>query len=210
MAALAQLSTHLGMPWAAVIWVVVAYFAGALPVGLVVGRLAGVDLRTQGSGNVGATNATRTLGPKLGVLVLLLDVAKAAVPTLLASRALSGVDCADAWSAGVAFAAVCGHVFPVFTRFRGGKGVACALGAFAALQPLFALGGLALYATGLLLTRTSGVGSLMAVTGIAVFGWLAGLPLPDAVLATAIAALVWLRHRDNLRRLRRDDGPKSA
>ena len=116
-----------------VTWVLAAYAIAAIPVGVVLGRLKGVDIRDVGSGNIGATNAARALGPRLGMLVLFLDVGKAALPVVLARQTFALGTGNDEGLALVAFAAVLGHIFPICLGFRGGKGVATYIGVAAAL-----------------------------------------------------------------------------
>jgi len=184
-------------------WWVVAYLMGAIPVGVVLARVKGIDLRTVGSGNIGATNAARALGTKLGLAVFALDVLKAAAPVWLASApwALGQLDDPSWPVAGVAFLAVVGHIYPVYLGFRGGKGVACGLGIFVALDPPVALGAMVMYAQGLILTRTSAVGSLTAVSSICVCMLIADKPAAYVSAALASAALIWLRHVDNIKGL---------
>src|SRR5258706_8084866 len=110
---------------------VASYLAGSIPTGVLLGRLRGIDPRAHGSGNIGATNVARTLGKGLGVLTLVIDCAKGAGPVLV-TRAL---DLPAEWVAAAGGAAVLGHVFPVWLRFKGGKGVATALGVFLSLAP---------------------------------------------------------------------------
>lgn len=182
-------------------WVIVAYFVAAIPVGVVVGRLRGIDIRAVGSGNIGATNATRALGPRLGMVVLVLDVAKAALPVVLARQPFALGPHDEVGLAAVAMAAVVGHIFPVYLGFRGGKGVACALGVFVAIDPAVALGALLLYVQTLLLTRTSAIGSLTAVSGMTITLVIADAPWPQQLLSLGIAVLIWLRHTSNVRGL---------
>lgn len=184
-----------------VAWVVAAYLFAAIPVGLLAGWAKGIDIRTIGSGNIGATNATRALGPRLGMGVLLLDVGKAALPVVVARQSFALGPDDPIGLAAVGIAAVLGHIFPIYLRFRGGKGVACALGVFLAIDPPVALGALLMYLHGLLLTRTSAVGSLTAVTSMAIAVVIAGRPLPYQALTLAIAGVIWLRHIDNVRGL---------
>ena len=181
------------------VWVGVAYFVAAIPTGVLIARLRGVDLRKLGSGNIGATNAGRVLGAKLGVLVLVLDTIKAATPIWLASSSWALGDAAHVGLACVGLAAVVGHIFPVYLRFRGGKGVACALGVFLALDPPVALAAVLMYGQGVWLTRISAVGSLTAVTSITVCLWIADRPWPYQVLALATAVIIWVRHISNIR-----------
>src|SRR5688572_8682001 len=102
-----------------VTWVIVAYLVAAIPVGVVLGRLRGVDIRAVGSGNIGATNAARALGARLGLVVLVLDAAKAALPVVLARDPMALGPHDHAGIAAVAMAAVLGHIFPVYLGFRG-------------------------------------------------------------------------------------------
>ncbi len=121
-----------------------AYLSGSVPYGVVLTRLvAGVDVRQVGSGNIGATNAARAGGKKLGVVVLSLDVLKAVVPILVARGAAGRGAPRGGWVTAVAVAAFVGHVFPVWLRFQGGKGVATGLGIFLVLAPWAALAGVA-------------------------------------------------------------------
>lgn len=184
-------------------WIVFAYFLGGIPMGVLVARVKGIDLRRVGSGNIGATNATRALGAKLGLCVFGLDALKAALPVFLAGRgwALGTHPDAEPWLAGVAFAAVMGHIFPLYLRFRGGKGVACALGVFLSLDPAVALAALVMYVQGLWLTRTSAVGSLTAVSAIAMSLLLGDRPESQQALGVVVAAVIWWRHASNIRQL---------
>jgi len=184
-----------------VTWVLVAYFVAAIPVGVMLGRLRGVDIRDVGSGNIGATNAARALGPRLGMLVLVLDVGKAALPVVLARQPFALGAEHSSWLALVAMAAVLGHIFPVYLGFRGGKGVACALGIFAALDPPIALAALVMYVQTLVLTRTSAIGSLTAVTALTITVVIADRPVAYQALAASVALVIWLRHTSNIRGL---------
>lgn len=180
-------------------WIAFAYLLAAIPTGVVVAKIRGVDIRQQGSGNIGATNAGRVLGAKLGVLVLLLDTLKAATPIWLASSvwALGRNDTVALASVGMA--AVLGHIFPIYLRFRGGKGVACALGVFLALDPPVATAAVLLYVQSVWLTRVSAFGSLTAVTAMTLCLWIAERPGPYQVLSLATAVVIWIRHISNIR-----------
>jgi glycerol-3-phosphate acyltransferase PlsY len=189
-------------PWA---WPVLAYLVGAIPVGVLLARSRGIDLRQVGSGNIGATNAVRAMGTRWGLVVFALDVCKAYVPVMLASRALgASLDPsfdASPWIAATGAATVVGHVFPIYLMFRGGKGVACALGVFAAVDPGLAAAGLVLYVQSLVLTRSSAVGSLTAVTAMTLAAFTAGRDLSFQILAVGVCLLIWVRHQSNVREL---------
>jgi glycerol-3-phosphate acyltransferase PlsY len=175
-----------------------AYLAGSIPFGLLIARAGGVDIRAAGSGNIGATNVARVLGKPLGVLVLVLDAAKGFGPTFAALR-LAGPRVAAI--AGIL--AIVGHVFPVWLRFRGGKGVATGLGVFLALAPMEAGVSVAVYAVVVGIGRISSVGSLCA--GAALLGAMYAWSEPPEILAlggAAFALIVW-RHRGNIGRLLR-------
>jgi len=187
--------------------VVLGYLSGSVPYGLLVVRaLKGVDVRAQGSGNIGATNVGRVAGPVVGVSVLALDALKGALPVLLA-RALTPPD--SNVPALVGLAAFVGHVSPVWLGFRGGKGVATALGVLAVLAPWAAVAGAVTYAAVFALFRVSSVGSLLGGVAAVAAAWLCpGTPRSAAWLTTAICGLLLWTHRGNLERLARRAEPK--
>jgi glycerol-3-phosphate acyltransferase PlsY len=174
-----------------------AYLAGSVPFGLFVTRLvSGRDVRTVGSGNIGATNVARAAGPTAALSTLLLDGAKGFVPAYFATKS------ADSTVLGAAcgVAAVVGHCFPVWLRFRGGKGVATGLGVALALAPLGALAGAAVWLAAYAAVRISSVGSLAgAAAALVCAGATANRPAFCAM--TAIACLIAVRHRSNVARL---------
>jgi glycerol-3-phosphate acyltransferase PlsY len=183
----------------------VGYLCGSVPFGLLLGRwLRGVDVRTVGSGNIGATNVARAGGLKLGALVLLLDALKAALPTWAVLWLFPGD---VTLHVGVSAAAFVGHVFPAWLRFKGGKGVACAVGALVVLVPWAAFAGLAAWAPLLWRTRVSSVSSLCgAVVAVGTGLWLAAAgraPWGYAWLGVGLLVAMAWTHRENLRRLRK-------
>ena len=180
-----------------------AYLLGSVPFGLVLSRaFAGVDVRRVGSGNIGATNVSRAAGKKVGILTLVLDAAKGALPVLVApSLGLS-----PAWGAAAGLAAFLGHLFPPWLGFQGGKGVATALGVSAGFSPVAALVGLVVFSIALAATRFVSVGSLHGTAACAA-GILAvrGADSPAAWAGAAMAVAIFLRHRANIRRLLRGE-----
>jgi glycerol-3-phosphate acyltransferase PlsY len=183
-----------------------AYLAGSIPFGMVLARAKGVDLRSVGSGNIGATNVARAMGKGWAVLVLLLDAAKGFVPVWLGGRL--GMSAAVIALAGGA--AIVGHMFTVFLRGRGGKGVATSLGVALALSPIAALVGFGAYIAIFAVTRLSSLGSLLGVWTFALLFVLRESPArPLMALALGGAALVTLRHRENISRLVRGQEKKT-
>jgi glycerol-3-phosphate acyltransferase PlsY len=177
---------------------VAAYLIGAIPVGFLVARAAGgFDIRGKGSGTIGATNVLRTLGPVPAVLTLLGDVAKG----YLAVRVAEVLGPEPTWGAAGALLAIVGNCWPVFLRFRGGKGVATALGAFLALVPKAVLPSAALWIAIAAIFRYVSLASMVAVLTLPVTMLVLGYPR-ESTGAAALAALVILwRHRENMRRL---------
>ncbi len=187
--------------------VAAGYLLGSVPFGVVVGRLlGGVDPRTVGSGNIGASNVTRSAGKMAGALTLLLDAAKAALPMLAARALLSRLGAspgsAEAWSVGAGLASFAGHLWPVWLRFQGGKGVATALGVFLVLAPMAALLAFGAFAVGYGATRIAAVGSLSGVAVAVIAAFMihgGGSIVPWAGLLVALL-IVW-RHRGNIQRM---------
>ena len=187
--------------------VAAGYLLGSIPWGVLLTRLTtGVDVRTVGSGNIGATNVARAGGKKLGIAVLLLDAAKAIVPVLATRALLRGSPREELWTVAVALAAFVGHLFPVWLGFKGGKGVATGLGIFIVLSPWAALAGIITYAVAYGVSRISSVGSL-AGTAVCTLGTFVayGWTSPISWAGVALAVLIVVRHQENIRRLVRGD-----
>lgn len=188
----------------ALLLVVLSYLLGSIPFGLLLGRLAGVDVRGRGSGNIGAANVARSAGARLGLATLVADAAKGAVP-VLAARAL-GADVGLVATAGVA--AFLGHCFPITLRFSGGKGVATAFGAIVTFAPYVALAALAVFAAAFAVTRRVSVGSALGALATPAAALLLGEPRAIMVACAVMAAVIVVRHLDNLGRLRRGTEPR--
>jgi glycerol-3-phosphate acyltransferase PlsY len=183
------------------VWLPIAYFAGSVPFGVLAARVRGVDLKQVGSGNIGATNVARALGWRWGIPVLFLDALKSFLPIWLARRSGLSGERGEWMLAATALLAVLGHVFPPWLRFRGGKGVASAMGAFAALTPLSVCVAIAVFLGIYALTRTVSVGSLVASLALVVTVYVRHEPVPNLLLAGSLFSLILWRHRENIRRL---------
>jgi glycerol-3-phosphate acyltransferase PlsY len=190
---------------------VAAYFVGSIPFGLVLARMFGkVDIRQAGSGNIGATNVTRVVGPGAGVLTLLLDASKGAIAVILAERMTSF---SALWMMTAAIAALIGHCFPVWLKFRGGKGVATAAGVFAVLSPIALGGALLLFVIVLAWFRFASLASISAAAAMPLliyFLWAPGFAPPGVVTfgTLAITLLIIYKHDANIQRLVQGDEPK--
>ena len=185
--------------------VLIAYMSGSIPAAWLAGRWSGVDLRTQGSGNLGATNVFRVLGARVGLLVFAVDIAKGALPVWLLPRYASSTSSTQVWLAvACGIAAILGHIRPVFLGFgKGGKGVATACGVFLALAPLQTLLTLLIFSVVVL---SSGYVSLASLTGAVSLPVLlaasVGARSPVFAVAMLTAAFVFWTHRANIQRLR--------
>jgi glycerol-3-phosphate acyltransferase PlsY len=175
------------------------YLVAAIPTGVVLPRLMGFeDVRSKGSGNIGATNVYRVAGKLPGILTLFGDILKGLLP-LLAFKLWFAPTPLQLGLAGLV--AIVGHCYPVYLRFRGGKGVATAVGIFLVLDPLALLGGGLVFLAAVALTRYISLGSMLAAIAVPLLTLLFNRPLPLALSACAIGALIVWRHRDNLQRL---------
>jgi glycerol-3-phosphate acyltransferase PlsY len=181
------------------VWLVVsallAFFIGGINPARLVARALGVDLAAEGSGNPGATNAGRVMGPRWGVLVGVLDVAKGWLPTVLVMRYAGGL---AAW---VAVFLVLGHVFSPYLRGRGGKGAATAFGTVLALRPWWALVLLGLFVLGALVLRKVAVGSMLASFALVVLGLAREQDGLIRFWAVAVGVIVLARHTENIKAL---------
>lgn len=178
------------------IWVA-AYLIGSIPCGVLIARAQNIDIREHGSGNVGATNVARILGKKLGIFTLLGDCLKGIVPVGVAIRFLEN----PVEIALTGFIAFCGHLFPVFLKFKGGKGVATGLGVFLCLMPAAALCSVAVFSITLGITGYVSAGSILAAVSLPLLGTVFHMPHPYIYTAIAAATLITLKHRQNIQRL---------
>jgi glycerol-3-phosphate acyltransferase PlsY len=175
---------------------VAAYLLGSIPFSYLVARRKGIDVRTVGSGNVGATNVMRSAGRAAGLTAFGLDFLKGSLATWLALR-LAGPTVAAA----AAVIAVAGHMYPVWLSFKGGKGVATGAGAFLPILPLASVAGLLTFAVVAWLTRYASVGSIAGTSALPLVSLLMGEPAASTAAAALAAALIVWKHRENIRRI---------
>ena len=191
--------------------ILVAYLLGSIPFGLILGKMFGAaDVRKEGSGNIGATNVARVAGPLAGILTLVLDAAKGAATVLLAGRYSND---SATWMMIAGLAALVGHCFPVWLKFKGGKGVATAAGVYLALCPAAFLGGLILFILVVVFWRYVSLGSIAAAAAMPLLLYFLWAPhhAPPPIIsfgALAVAILIVYKHDANLQRLVEGAEPK--
>jgi len=198
----------MGYPFA--FFAVAAYLVGSIPFGkLIAGYVAHIDITRRGSGNIGATNVARELGMKWGIVTLVLDMLKGLTPMVLFSWCASGSGTGrDLALAAIGLCALGGHMFPLFLRFQGGKGVATALGVYLALSPLSCLFGLILFVLAVSIWHFVSLGSLIAAWAMPLILFLLGKPYPFFSLSVVMALLICWKHKENIKRLIRGEEPK--
>ena len=180
------------------------YLLGSIPTGYILGFLAGVDVRKAGSGNVGATNVARVVGKRQGLLTLVADAAKGFNPVFVSAQfGLSATAIAF-----VGVAAFLGHLFPVFLKFQGGKGVATALGVFLGLAPLATLILILIFTVVILSSRLVSLSSMTAAVLAPVALWFFAYPPILVAMSVFLAFMIILRHRGNIQRLRDGTEPR--
>ena len=184
---------------------IASYLVGAIPFGLLIGRLAGIDVRSSGSGNIGATNVTRLLGKKFGVFTLVLDCLKGFLPIYLASKVLPPGPWRETLLLLCGILAVVGHMFPVYLGFKGGKGVATSLGVFLFLSPTAIGISFVVFVTTVALSGFVSAGSLLASGLFPLWLWLLGEPMSAVLTGFIIALLIWFKHHENIGRLIRGE-----
>ena len=180
-------------------YIVFAYFCGAIPFAYIIAKVVGnVDIRTVGSGNPGTTNVFRSVGKGAGTVTFILDMLKGFIPVWFAIM----IDSSFSYSVAVATAAMLGHIYTVFLKFKGGKGVATGCGVFMALMPIPALCALLVFAVVFLFSGYVALGSICAAVVIPLSAYFAGYQLEAIVFAFAAALLVIYKHRTNIKRLK--------
>jgi glycerol-3-phosphate acyltransferase PlsY len=185
--------------------ILAAYLIGSVPFALILARRWGEpDLRRIGSGNLGAANVLRATGVSAGVLVAILDILKGVLSVVLAERLSANA----AAPAAAGLAAVVGHVYPVWLRFRGGKGVATACGVFSVLTPLAVPPALAIFAATVWATKYVSLGSVAATIALPAIAYATAAPALAVAAACCASVLILFRHRTNLGRLRMGTEPR--
>ena len=177
--------------------ILAGYLIGSIPFALILARRWGADLRQVGSGNLGAANVMRASGVPAGVLVAALDVAKGAASVWLAARVGDG----PGLPAAAGLAAIIGHIYPIWLRFRGGKGVATACGVFSMLTPPAVPPALAIFVAVVWLTKYISLGSVLASMALPPMAYALGSPAPAVIAGAAASAIIVFRHRSNVLRL---------
>jgi glycerol-3-phosphate acyltransferase PlsY len=180
-----------------VLAITLGYFVGSVPFAYLLARRRGIDLRDAGSGNVGASNVLRTTGVRAALLALILDALKGVVAVLMAQRLGTG----PATPVAAGLASVIGHIYPVWLRFRGGKGVATAAGVFGVISPGALAVACMVFLCGVWITRFVSVGSMAAAVTLAIVTTIADAPVVVSAGAAIAAAVIIHRHRANLGRL---------
>lgn len=174
-----------------------AYLLGSLPFGLWISAGKGINLREIGSGNIGATNVFRALGPAWGIVVFLLDALKAWIPTIVAMHVLVN----PLWHVAIGGIAVLGHSFTIFARFKGGKGVAAGLGMIMALSPIIFAIALAYGIAVIMITRMVSFASITGSILVPGLFILMGYPWPYIALVAILGGVIVVRHRHNISRI---------
>lgn len=181
---------------ALVLWAL-SYLLGSVPTGHILASVTGVDIRRSGSGNIGATNVARTLGWKKGFITLALDAAKGLIPVLAATSLDLGITAASI----AGLAAFLGHLYPIFLKFQGGKGIATALGVFLGTMPLATAIILCVFLAAVGLSRRVSLGSIIAAGFSPLAAGLLGYPSSVVWVSLVIGVFALVRHRENIRRL---------
>jgi acyl phosphate:glycerol-3-phosphate acyltransferase len=186
--------------------ILIAYMLGAIPFGYLLTRIStGKDVRSEGSGNIGATNVLRAAGRGAAIATMVLDMAKGYAAVWIAANLTGG---SAGWSADAALAVMVGHAFPIFLGFKGGKAVATFTGAFLYLTPIAALAGIIVFVIAVVVTRYVSAASILAAATFPLGVWVIDHASLNVILAAAIAAaIVVYRHKDNMRRIRAGTEP---
>ncbi|MFT5703254.1 MAG: glycerol-3-phosphate acyltransferase PlsY [Rickettsiales bacterium] len=193
-----------------ILFLALTYFVASIPFGLVLAKIFGKqDIRKAGSGNIGATNVARILGKKIGFATLILDAAKGAVMVIIAKYLFTSGAFSYTFISLVAAVAVIGHVFPIYLKFKGGKGVATSLAVLLALNPIIGLVCCFAWIIIFLFIKTSSISSLSAILITAGFSLYSRASTPEILLVVFLAFIIFLRHKENIGRILNGTEPAS-
>lgn len=190
-----------------IIYLIISFLIGAIPTGLIIGKIKKIDIRAQGSKNIGATNVTRALGPFFGIITLIIDSTKAFLPLFLLNPILNHFNLnlsslnIELWKGLIALAILCGNTFNPFLRFKGGKGVATGLGIMLYLNPYGVLISFIIFLIGVIITRYISFGSILAVFTIIISSFFLLKSFYIIIAIFLIGFIVILRHKENIKRL---------
>ena len=187
-----------------ILLIVIGYLLGSVPVGFILGLRSGIDVRESGSGNVGATNVARVVGKRQGILTLIADTAKGFLPVILAMQLGASLPATIL----VGTAAFLGHLYPIFLKFKGGKGVATALGVFLALAPMATLVLVVLFGVTVLTSRIVSLSSILTALASPILFWFLAYPPWVVGMAAFIALAITCRHQKNIRRIMNGSEPR--
>ncbi len=185
-----------------ILFLIITYLIASIPFGLIISKTFGKkDIRKYGSKNIGATNVTRILGAKLGFLTLVLDATKGAIMVIIARKLFYNFNYLGHFLSVVAFVAVIGHVFPIYLKFKGGKGVATSIAVITAINPLMGIVSTIIWLSIFLITRISAAASLLSIFFIALFSIYDRVAWEQSILYIALLLLITYRHKDNINRI---------
>jgi acyl phosphate:glycerol-3-phosphate acyltransferase len=190
-----------------------AYLIGAIPMGYIMARIfKGIDIRGQGSGNVGATNVLRSVGKLPAIITLIFDISKGAIVVLIiGGYAYKYLDILnhDFYVCLLGLVAICGHIWPVFLKFKGGKGVATTIGVMAVISPLVLICSLIIWIVVFSITSYVSVGSLAFGIALPIFAALLGQPIYIIIFTITLCLLNTYKHRENIKRLSKGEESKT-
>ena len=180
-------------------WLGLAYLVGSVPTGVLLGKFHGKDPREHGSGNIGASNVARVLGRKAAFVTVFIDISKGVIPPVLCTI----VNCDETTVLCSAFASIIGHCFPIWLKFKGGKGVATAMGTMLVIKPIVAVIAIMVWIMIVYFTRIPAIASLAAAALFVALPQLEPTPFAVHCYTLAVAVVIWLRHGSNIGTLKR-------
>jgi acyl phosphate:glycerol-3-phosphate acyltransferase len=185
---------------------IIGYFIGAIPFGYIAGKLRGIDIRKEGSGNIGSTNVSRILGKRTGIIVQVLDIAKGIVPVALGQ--LWNLD--PVWIVAAGIITICGHNWTIFLGFKGGKGVNTSLGVALGIMPIPAIICFAVWIAVVSIWKYISLGSIAAAITFPILAFIFPYPNISRILTIIVALFIIIRHKSNIERLLKGEEPKIA